>query len=353
MSTRQPALRPPKAADRSHVNGITGAFVHTYRPVRIYVARYTKKGTRVRNVLARSLRNPAQFPSPYWHLIQEVETPEEADWRLLDADLNAFEEDEAEFQACLETFGPSTAPWLFLDHRDASSPLKAPDGALALKPNALIDKSERGVQVKAIPYWEMIDDFLWYENSQHYPAMDLSFIGEWTDFRSTLTDRLRALVPLSDFVLRDRFFHGPILSAAPSNHGERPLAEDSRRSWRERHIASARNARFILCPMGYGPLSFRFYEAMSLERPPILVSGACELPFTGFVDYEDFCFRVDAERPDAANQIAALIRDVDTDRWSDMAVRARAAFDTHLSIRAMPLHLHRMLQSPRAPRCHP
>jgi hypothetical protein len=329
----------------NHTNRATGAFIHTFEPVHVYVTNCPESGRAGRNVLARALENPSEFPSPYWHLIERVDMPSDADWRLLDVDLNAFEDNEAEFRACLAAFDHSPTPWLFVDHRDAQSPFVAPDGALVLKPNASITNCGRAPSVATIPYWEMVDDFLWYENAKHDPIMDVSFVGEWTPFRAELTAQLKTLLPLLDLVIRDRFFHGSILSAAASNHGQPLLPEDSRIAWRERYIASARNARFVLCPMGYGPLSFRFYEAMSFGRPPILVSGPCELPFADSVNYESFCFRVDADQPDAAKQVSALIREVNKDEWAQMADRARAAFDTHLSIRAMPLHLYWLLRS--------
>jgi Exostosin family len=46
---------------------------------------------------------------------------------------------------------------------------------------------------------------------------------------------------------------------------------------------------YALSARGYGNFSFRFFEAMSVGRIPLLIDTECVLPYSSLVDYREFC----------------------------------------------------------------
>lgn len=55
---------------------------------------------------------------------------------------------------------------------------------------------------------------------------------------------------------------------------------------------------FSLCPRGYGPASYRFYESFNLGTVPIYISDDFHLPFTELIDWEKICILVKPEEID-------------------------------------------------------
>ena len=54
----------------------------------------------------------------------------------------------------------------------------------------------------------------------------------------------------------------------------------------ENNFSEMAKAKFILCPRGYGPTSFRLYEALHLKSIPIYISNNFYLPFTDKINWE-------------------------------------------------------------------
>lgn len=50
---------------------------------------------------------------------------------------------------------------------------------------------------------------------------------------------------------------------------------------------------FGLCPRGYGPASFRFYETIQMGCIPIYISNEFWIPFRQFIDWNKLCVMVD------------------------------------------------------------
>lgn len=55
------------------------------------------------------------------------------------------------------------------------------------------------------------------------------------------------------------------------------------------HSVHGEDRQFLRPLQGHGLNSFRFYEALSLGIPPILVTDNAALPFDDLVEYESFC----------------------------------------------------------------
>ena len=55
------------------------------------------------------------------------------------------------------------------------------------------------------------------------------------------------------------------------------------------------NSVFALCPRGFGPASFRMYEAIQMQCVPIYISDEFWLPFTEYIEWDKMCLIVNAD----------------------------------------------------------
>jgi hypothetical protein len=107
------------------------------------------------------------------------------------------------------------------------------------------------------------------------------------------------------------------------------------------YAENMRSCRFNLCPRG-GVLAgagSRLYETMQAARVPVIISDWITLPES--VDWDSCSVRV-RERDIAL--IPQILREY-SDRWAQMALNARLAWETHFSEQAMLGELGRQLRS--------
>lgn len=101
---------------------------------------------------------------------------------------------------------------------------------------------------------------------------------------------------------------------------------------------SMQHSRVCLCPESIpGVLPYRFFEAMSAGRVPLLVSSDYVLPFAEEIPYKDFCFRV--SRDDAAQAGVRLRQWLDAfldERLIEMGQMARHYWERYLDCRKWP-----------------
>lgn len=101
---------------------------------------------------------------------------------------------------------------------------------------------------------------------------------------------------------------------------------------REEYRANLRDSDLALCLRGDGNFSFRFYDALSLGRVPVLLDTGCVLPFEDTIDYDAFVLRLPVSR---LSHLPELVRRwwdrLDSDRFAHMQRLARAAYERHLS----------------------
>lgn len=107
-------------------------------------------------------------------------------------------------------------------------------------------------------------------------------------------------------------------------------------SYEKRYFEVCRDSRFILCPRGSGPSSYRLYESMQIGRAPVVISDAW-VPHDG-PDWESFCVRV-AERD--VEHIGAILRER-VGEAARMGERARREWERWV---APEVALHRMVES--------
>lgn len=91
-------------------------------------------------------------------------------------------------------------------------------------------------------------------------------------FHGSITHPLRN--PIADLIITDHF------SIKLKNWTPEINKQDE-----ENNFYEMARAKFTLCPRGYGPTSFRLYEALHLRSIPIYVSDNFYLPFTDKVNW--------------------------------------------------------------------
>ena len=86
------------------------------------------------------------------------------------------------------------------------------------------------------------------------------------------------------FIVRSDYFGGALNDAR------------ARETARREYIQNLEESDYALCVRGYGNFSFRFFEALSMGRVPLLVDTDCVLPYDFAVDYPSFCVIVPDHR---------------------------------------------------------
>ena len=65
---------------------------------------------------------------------------------------------------------------------------------------------------------------------------------------------------------------------------------------REEYIHNILDSDYVLCVRGWGNFSFRFFEAMSLGRTPVLIDTDCVLPLDFVHNYKNLCVIVPEDK---------------------------------------------------------
>lgn len=121
-------------------------------------------------------------------------------------------------------------------------------------------------------------------------------------------------------------------------------ALDRRRKAGARYAEIIGRSKFVLCPRGHGPSSFRLYETLRMGRVPVVISDAW-LPPPG-VPWHDCIVRV-AEK-DVRHLPSVLERH--EPQWPRMAAGARRVYDRYLAPTVLWHHYASSLEAIRGPR---
>lgn len=113
-----------------------------------------------------------------------------------------------------------------------------------------------------------------------------------------------------------------------------PLGIELRRSYR----VSMKGSRVCLCPESIpGVLPYRFFEAMSAGRVPVLVSSDYVLPFADLIPYEAFCVFIERDQAgESANIIRAFLDKTPDHELVRMGLLAREFWLRFLDSRRWP-----------------
>lgn len=103
----------------------------------------------------------------------------------------------------------------------------------------------------------------------------------------------------------------------------------ARREYRENLL----NSDLALVIKGDGNYSYRFYEALSLGRVPVLLDTQCVLPMEDSIDYDSFMLRVDfRELSSLDTRIREWWNSLTPEKFNTMQKKAREAFEQQLRI---------------------
>jgi hypothetical protein len=318
------------------LNSETRAFVECFVPIQVYIYDSSGYPYALLNPLAKALMHDDPRFAEGRYLFDVVHDPEEADLLVFPCDLNYFEHREDEIFKSLPHYSQNEARHVFFDRRDTGRPV-APGTAIHFRTS--LERQKVSPSMICIPYLEPIDNYFSYHRQPVNVLYDISFLGEWTEFREELITALHGHTDRVYFRLRESFFFGNYMSRAHSSG-----SDEVANSQREEYIQVTRQSRFVLAPMGHGLNSFRFFEAFSLGVPPILVSRDCALPFEHLIDYDAICLRFDACDPDVAAKIAAAVKSIEPCQHEEMRRLGRLYFDAYLSPRNIMFLLHQFLE---------
>lgn len=151
---------------------------------------------------------------------------------------------------------------------------------------------------------------------------DVSFQGwNWSDVRkASIQSCLNAWNLRCDIATYTDFF-GYLKDYDPEFHRRRA---EFRRSMRESRIA--------LCPESIpGVFPYRFFEAMSAGRVPLLVGSGYVLPWADEIPYDQFTIRVQRESAADVGMVAQAALSIGTDAdFIEMGLKARHYYETFL-----------------------
>lgn len=112
---------------------------------------------------------------------------------------------------------------------------------------------------------------------------------------------------------------------------------------RAAYRASMKRSRLALCPESIpGVLPYRFFEAMSAGRVPLLVSSEYVLPFTDEIDYSAFTLFCERDNAKNADKIVLeFVGKTPTEKVIEMGKLARVAWERFCDPRKWPqLHAY-------------
>jgi exostosin family protein len=118
---------------------------------------------------------------------------------------------------------------------------------------------------------------------------------------------------------------------------------------REQYVATVQRSKFVLCPRGHGPSSFRLYETLAAGRVPVVISDDWLAPPR--IDWGACSVRV--PESDVA-RMPQLLGDLER-RWPEMSRAAAATFDAHFATGRLWNHYAATLAQllPGSPRTRP
>jgi len=99
---------------------------------------------------------------------------------------------------------------------------------------------------------------------------------------------------------------------------------------------------FALCPRGYGPTSYRLYEAIQMGIVPVYISDTFILPYEDKIIWEDFCVLVGLDGlPELPKLLQSL---VDNGKHQKMRERILTLRDEWFTMEAMCKYINKYLE---------
>lgn len=288
--------------------------------------------------------------------VEIVDTPEEADYVLLPHNYSSLQGKSAYVRSQAELAQKHGKKLLIFWHGDSDAPVPY-DNTLVFrtsqyrghqKPNEILmpayaeDLLEGELQLRPKHAGEPVVGFCGWAEYKNFKnrigtivknsLIEASgIVGIRRDARiKGITYRMKALKRLSESSCIEPNF---IIRSSYSGHVS-TIKTDPEQTRRE-YIKNMRSSDYALVVKGDGNYSYRFYEALSLGRIPVLLDTDCILPLEEYIDYSQFVLRVpywDIYHLDRC--IAAHYQSVSDNEFIDMQKRAREAFEKYLRVDA-------------------
>tara|TARA_R110000824_G_scaffold33410_8_gene106983 strand:+ start:7732 stop:8619 length:888 start_codon:yes stop_codon:yes gene_type:complete len=109
-------------------------------------------------------------------------------------------------------------------------------------------------------------------------------------------------------------------------------------------IETSLESRFVLCPRGYGPASFRLYEAMQLDAVPVYVTDDLWLPWNHDVKWEEFCVIV-SDSPGEINSLYERLQAITDEEYESMKTKVKEVYNKYFTLEGTCDNILRILES--------
>jgi hypothetical protein len=214
---------------------------------------------------------------------------------------NAYKEQkQAIIQQKLHLLDPSKKYYCVCTHDDAPTE--------SLPPDTLVFGAG-GNNLATIPVPLVVSEVPQYEEKEK--DITASFIGSYTH---PIRAQMAQCCPPE--------VHGYALSMQP--HWSEKITEERFRAFEDISIRS----KYMLCPRGYGPTSYRLYEAFQYKAVPVYISDRFWLPWEDEVRWDDLIVKI---TPDQIPEIKSILENYD-DKRETMIEYASNIYEDYFSI---------------------
>ena len=94
-------------------------------------------------------------------------------------------------------------------------------------------------------------------------------------------------------------------------------------------VDSSLKSKYVLCPRGYGPTSFRLYEAMQLNAVPVYISDRFWLPWQHELNWNDFCVII---TEDNISNLDSILKSIDDATYSSMRNKIKEVYKNYFTL---------------------
>jgi len=107
-------------------------------------------------------------------------------------------------------------------------------------------------------------------------------------------------------------------------------------------IETSLKSKFILCPRGYGPSSFRLYEAMQLNSVPVYISDRFWVPWIEVLDWNEFCIFIPEEQ---IPNLHSILNSIDDDTYKKMKSKIKEVYNEYFTLEGTCNNILKKLES--------
>lgn len=139
-----------------HFNPMTNAFIHSYKPIKLYIYEHQTYPYAALNPFVKALLFGDSVFKRGIHLFEVSKDPSTADLFLFPCDVDYFENQEDQIYPRLQFYSGNEARHVFYDTRDSPEPFPSVK-SICLKTS--LNKKYISDSIICIPYLEIVDDF--------------------------------------------------------------------------------------------------------------------------------------------------------------------------------------------------